>query len=91
MPYASIIGCDMCPAVTGDAESFCKIDGHIERKTRHDRIERLPLATNERTCAILCPSCAEPILKFQRDLAEKSKDGEGRLRDRILSAIQKTE
>lgn len=92
MPYATIIGCDMCPAVTNDANSFCRIDGQIELRASSDTLERLSLATNGRTSSVLCPKCAEPLIKFQLDLAAKSSgDPEKRLIERLLSALKKAE
>lgn len=91
MPYASIIQCDLCPAVTDDGRAFCKVE--VTTVPPWSNRDEYRVQTAE---AILCPECAEPVIAFQRMISspaggEEATERTKRLNDRILSAIQRTE
>ena len=95
MTASTIVQCDLCPALTGNDQTFCKVE--IDTVPPWGDGTGNPDYRESKAKAVLCPKCAAPLLAFQQAIIDGGVTHEdrqaraGKLNERILSAIRQTE
>lgn len=87
MAYETVIGCDLCDAISAeDGSDFCNIAGKATAVFGQDA---KCIRVRDRDSATLCAKCAAPFLKLIDDLGERSGINAKRpLRERIRAAVE---